>query len=435
MIDATHDPKRRSWVASAEGHAEFPIQNLPLGVFSPAGDARRIGVAIGDQILDLVAVADAGLLKGEAAKDAVYASTLNGLLALGAGPRTALRRRLSDLLDADGTERAKLEPLAKAAFHPAAERELHLPAAIGDYTDFYAGIHHAMNIGRQFRPDNPLLPNYKYVPIGYHGRASSVRASGAEVRRPSGQRKAPDAPAPDFGPCRRLDYEVELGLWVGPGSDLGAGVPIGEALDHIAGITLLNDWSARDLQAWEYQPLGPFLSKSFVTTVSPWLVTLEALAPFRRPQPARPEGDPAPLPYLFDAGDQAAGAFDIEVEVALLSAEARRQGKPADVLSRVQALDLYWTPAQMLAHHASNGCNLNPGDLLGTGTISAPSPGGVGSMMELTVSGREPVRLSTGETRTFLEDGDEVIMTAHCRAPGAAAIGFGECRGRIGPAR
>ena len=435
MKDATHDPKRRSWVASAEGHSEFPIQNLPLGVFSSAGDGRRIGVAIGDEILDLTAVADAGLLKGEAAGDAVYASTLNGLLALGAGPRAALRRRLSDLLDADGTERSKLEPLARTALRRAADCELHLPTAIGDYTDFYAGIHHAVNIGRQFRPDNPLLPNYKYVPIGYHGRASSVRASGAEVRRPSGQRKAPDADAPDFGPCRRLDYEVELGLWVGPGSELGAGVPIDEALDHLAGITLLNDWSARDLQAWEYQPLGPFLSKSFVTTVSPWLVTLEALAPFRRPQLPRPEGDPAPLPYLSSAADQASGAFAIEVEVALLSAEARRQGRSPDVLSRVQALDLYWTAAQMLTHHASNGCNLNPGDLLGTGTISAPAPGGVGSMMELTIGGREPGRLSTGETRAFLEDGDEVIMTAHCHADGAAPIGFGECRGRIGAAR
>ena len=437
MIDETHDLKRRSWVASAEDHLEFPIQNLPLGVFSPPGGRPRIGVAIGDQILDLAAVADAGLLDGDAqsAAQAVRAPSLNALLALGKGPRTALRRRLSALLDADGPSRARLQPLAKRLLHHAADCELHLPAAIGDYTDFYAGIHHAVNIGRQFRPDNPLLPNYKYVPIGYHGRASSVRPSGAEVLRPSGQRKRPEDEAPDFGPSRRLDYEVELGLWIGPGCDLGAGIPIGEAIDHLAGISLLNDWSARDLQAWEYQPLGPFLAKSFVTTISPWLVTLEALGPFRRAPLARPEGDPAPLPYLTSAADQASGAFDIAIEVAIHTAEARRRGLPPERLSRVQALDLYWTPAQLIAHHASNGCNLNPGDLLGTGTISTADPGAVGSMMELSVGGRAPIPLATGETRSFLEDGDEVVMTAQCRREGAAPIGFGECRGRVAPAR
>ena len=307
MPDATHDPMRTSWVASANGHAAFPIQNLPLGVFSPAGAAPRGGVAIGDMILDLAAALEAGLFSG-AARDAAEAAAgpvLNPLLALGAPARRALRQRVSDLLDAQGAERATLERLAGRLLHRAADCAMHLPAAIGDYTDFYAGIHHATTAGRINRPDNPLMPNYKYLPVAYHSRASSVRPSGEDVRRPNGQRKLPEETAPTFGPCRNLDYELELGIWIGPGNPLGQPIPIGEAADHVAGFCLLNDWSARDIQAWEMPPLGPFLAKSLQTSISPWIVTAEALAPFRMAQPPRPAGDPAPLPHLFDAADQA----------------------------------------------------------------------------------------------------------------------------------
>ncbi|HJS85133.1 MAG TPA: fumarylacetoacetase, partial [Acetobacteraceae bacterium] len=316
----------------------------------------------------------------------------------------------------------------------AADCITYMPAQVGDYTDFYAGIHHATNVGRLFRPDAPLMPNYKWVPIGYHGRASSLRPSGTEVRRPSGQRKHPDRPEPSFGPCERLDYELELGVWVGPGNALGAPVPIGEAAGHIAGYCLLNDWSARDLQSWEYQPLGPFMAKSFHTTISPWIVTPEALAPFRAPQPPRPEGDPRPLPYLWDEADQQAGALDLELEVLLLTRAMRERGMAPHRLSVGSALNMYWTPAQMLAHHASNGCNLQPGDLLGTGTISSPTPEGHGSLLEITQGGRAPIRLPSGEERRFLEDGDEVILRAQARRDGFVAIGFGECRGTVAPA-
>jgi fumarylacetoacetase len=432
-LDQTHDPGRRSWVASAEGHPDFPIQNLPLGVFSPPGGngGPRPGVAIGDEILDLAAATAAGLLAGEAGLAAAAAvegpsgpATLNGLLALGAGPRRALRARLSELLAEGSVERARVEPL----LHRAADCALHLPAAIGDYTDFYVGIHHAANVGRLFRPDNPLLPNYKWVPIGYHGRASTVRPSGAPVRRPSGQRKRPEEAAPSFGPCRNLDYELELGVWIGPGNGHGTPVPIGEAAEHVAGYCLLNDWSARDVQAWEYQPLGPFLSKSFHTTVSAWVVTPEALAPFRAAQPSRPEGDPAPLEYLLDEADQRAGALDVELEVLLLTQGMRAAGRPPHRLSLSGTRHMYWTVAQMVAHHTSNGCDLRPGDLLGSGTISAPAREGYGSLLETTAGGREPVALPDGETRAFLEDGDEVLLRARARREGAATIGFGECR-------
>src|SRR5947209_6326372 len=316
-LDFTHDPARRSWVASANGHPDFPIQNLPLGVFAPQGGAPRGGVAIGDEILDLGAGYAAGVFAGDAASAAKAASgpALNPLLALGAGSRRALRARISELLEQGARERAKLEGM----LHAATDCTMLVPSAIADYTDFYVGIHHATNVGKLFRPDNPLLPNYKWVPIGYHGRASSVRVSGTPVRRPKGQRKPPDRVEPDFGTSERLDYELELGVWIGPGSELGDPIAIGEAASHIAGYCLLNDWSARDIQAWEYQPLGPFLSKNFGTTISPWVVTPEALAPFRIAQPARPAGDPAPLPYLLDAADQAAGALDIELEVFLLT--------------------------------------------------------------------------------------------------------------------
>ena len=435
MIDATHDRSRKSWVFSANGHVEFPIQNLPLGIFRPSGEGRRGGVAIGDEILDLDAALDAGLFDGEAAQaaEAAAGAVLNPLLALGAGPRAALRQRVFEILDADAEDAAKMKALAPKLLHKAAECTLELPAEIGDYTDFFAGVHHATNAGKMFRPDNPLLPNYKYVPIAYHGRGSSIRASGAPVRRPEGQRKPADAAVPSFGPCRNLDYELELGIWIGPGNEQGKPIPIAEAGGHVAGFCLLNDWSARDIQAWEYQPLGPFLAKNFATTISPWIVTAEALAPFRKAQTARPEGDPRPLDYLWDAADQREGAVDIAVEALIFTEDMRRRGMAPERLSRGTTMDLYWTPAQMAAHHSSGGCNLNPGDLFGSGTISGATRESFGSLLELTRGGRDPITLGSGETRRFLEDGDEIILRAHARRDGYATIGFGDCVGRIVP--
>jgi fumarylacetoacetase len=429
QIDETHDAKLRSWVASANGHPDFPVQNLPLGVFSPGGGTPRPGVAIGDMVLDLAAAHAAGLLLGEAARaaEAAAGGALNALFALGAGPRRALRARLSELLAEGSAERAKAEP----CLHAAAGCTLHLPARIGDYTDFYVGIHHATNVGKVFRPDNPLLPNYKYVPIGYHGRASSVVPSGTPIHRPNGQRKLPTEAAPSYGPCRNLDYELELGVWIGSGNKLSEPIPISEAAEHVAGFCLLNDWSARDIQAWEYQPLGPFLAKNFGSTISPWVITPEALAPFRTAQPPRPEGDPVPLPYLLDEADQREGGLALELEVLLLTSGLREKGLPPHRLSLSDARHMYWTVAQMVAHHASNGCNLQPGDLLGSGTISAPGTEGFGSLLETTQGGRQPLRLASGEERRFLEDGDEVILRAHARRDGFAPIGFGECRGTI----
>ena len=432
-IDETHDRARQSWVASAQGHPEFPIQNLPLGVFSRSGEKPRGGAAIGDSIFDLKAGLEAGLFSGEAEAAAAAAAgpSLNPLMALGAGPRRALRRRLSHLLAADGAERRKLEGIAARLLAEARECTLHLPAAIGSYTDFFAGIHHARNGGRRRDPDNPLNPNYKYVPVAYHSRASSVRPSGVPVRRPSGQRLAAGATAPGFGPSQKLDYELEIAVWIGPGNELGHPIPIAEAGGHVVGLGLFNDWSARDVQQWESQPLGPFLGKSFGSTVSPWVVTVEALAPFRRPQPPRPEGDPRPLPHLWDEDDQREGAFDIELEALLATEGMRRKGLPPHPMSKSNALDLYWTVAQMVAHHASGGCNLGAGDLFGTGTISGETPQGWGSLMELSEIAGRTAELPSGERRSFLEDGDEVIFRAHCRMPGRAPIGFGECRARI----
>jgi fumarylacetoacetase len=436
MIDETHSVARRSWVASANGHADFPIQNLPFGVFTPGSGAARGGVAIGDEIFDLAAAADLGLFDTQAgpAAEAASGATLNPLFALGRGARVALRRRVSEILDADGPERARIEGLRARLLHRAADCRLELPAAVGDYTDFFAGIHHATNAGKLFRPDNPLLPNYKYVPIGYHGRASSIRPSGANVRRPNGQRKGATEAAPSFGPSRSLDYELELGVWIGPGNELGTPIPIAAAGDHVAGFCLLNDWSARDIQGWEYQPLGPFLGKSFFTTISPWVVTPEALAPFRMAQASRPAGDPPPLPYLLDAADHAAGALDIELEVLLLTADLAAKRLPPHRLSLGNTRHLYWTVAQLVAHHSSGGCNLRAGDLLGTGTISAPTDEGLGSLLEISAGGRRPLTLTSGETRRFLEDGDTVIMRARCRREGFASIGFGECSGTVVPA-
>ena len=433
MIDATHDANRRSWIESANNHSDFPIQNLPFGVFSPNEHEPRGGVAIGDEIFDLKQACEAGLFSGQAARaaEAASAASLNAFFALGAEPRAALRARLSELLDAVGPERARIEKLRDELLHNSSDCRLHLPARIGDYTDFFAGIHHATNAGRLFRPDNPLLPNYKYMPIGYHGRASSIVVSGVEVRRPNGQRKPASEKVPSFGPSRNLDFELELGIWIGSGNEHGAPIPIAEAADHVAGFCLLNDWSARDIQAWEYQPLGPFLAKSFATTISPWVVTPEALAPFRIAQARRPPGDPAPLNYLIDRGDQAGGGFDIQLQVLLSTAEMRSTSLPAHVLAKSNAAHLYWTVAQLITHHTCGGCNLMPGDLVGTGTISAPSPDGLGSLLEISRGGRQPLALPSGETRRFLEDGDEVIMRAHARRDGFAPIGFGECSGRI----
>lgn len=436
MIDATHDPARTSWVTSANGHADFPIQNLPFGIFSPDGEAPRGGVAIGEEILDLGAALALGLLDGAAGDAARAASgaTLNAFFALGAGPRRALRARLVDLLDAHGPARVKVERHAGVLLHRAADCTLGLPAAIGDYTDFYAGISHATNVGKLFRPDNPLLPNYKYVPIGYHGRASSIGASPGAVRRPNGQRKRAEQAEPDFGPSRTLDYELELGIFIGAGNALGTPIPIDAAGSHIAGFCLLNDWSARDIQGWEYQPLGPFLAKNFATTLSPWVVTPEALAPFRIAQPPRPAGDPAPLAYLLDAEDQASGALDLTLEVFIETEAMRAQGLAPHRLSRGSSADLYWTFAQMVTHHASGGCNLQPGDLLGTGTISGPSPESYGSLLELTQGGRLPLALPSGEERRFLEDGDTLIIRGRAARAGFVSIGFGACRGTILPA-
>ncbi|OOW07291.1 fumarylacetoacetase [Pseudomonas sp. MF6396] len=419
----------RSWVEHANGHSDFPLQNLPLGIFSRGSDERRCGVAIGDAILDLDAVLAAGLFDGQArnAVQATRGGALNAYFALGREARVALRERLLELLGADSPHQAALKP----ALYPAAECQLHLPARIGDYTDFYVGIEHAKNVGKLFRPDNPLLPNYKYVPIGYHGRASTIRPSGTDVRRPNGQTLPAGQTEPSFGPCARLDYELELGIWIGQGNAMGDAIPVAQAGEHVAGYCLLNDWSARDIQAWEYQPLGPFLSKSFISTVSPWVVTAEALEPFRCAQPARPEGDPQPLAYLLDPRDQAGGAFDIELEVLLLTERMREQNLPAHRLTLSNTLSMYWTVAQMVAHHSVNGCQLQPGDLFGSGTLSGAKPGQFGSLLEITEGGKVPIELASGEVRRFLEDGDEIILRARCKRDGVASIGFGECRGKI----
>ncbi len=420
-IDETHDPSAASWVTAAQAESDFPVQNLPLGIFSEAKGQRRPGVAIGDFILDLAGAAD---LLDEAWRTDLAQPVLNAWLSRGPGDHRELRCRLFELLT-DERYRDDVE------MHLVAQGEvrMHLPCLIGDYTDFYVGIHHATNVGKQFRPDNPLLPNYKYVPIGYHGRASSVRVSGEPVVRPNGQRKPPDAEVPDYGPSRRLDYELEVGLWIGRGNELGEPIPIGEASEHIAGYCLLNDWSARDLQAWEYQPLGPFLAKNFLTSVTPWVVTAEALAPFRKTMPPRPAGDPHPLPYLDDPGGN---ALDIELEVTLSTQAMRDAGLAPHRLSRGSAgAAMYWSAAQIIAHHSSNGCNLQSGDLIGTGTLSTDSDDGLGSLIEISRGGKQPVALPGGETRSFLEDGDEITLNAWCERDGAARIGFGECSGRV----
>ena len=431
-LDGTHDPGLASWVVSADGHPDFGLTNLPLGVFREAdgAGAPRGGIRIGDEVLDLVALSASGLLTGPAqiGAEAGCGPRLNTLFALGPGPRRALRQQVHRLLSDPG-RRSVVAPLLR----PVQDLDVLLPAAVGDYTDFYVGIHHAVNVGRLFRPDNPLLPNYRWLPIGYHGRASSVRVSGTPVRRPNGQLKSADEPTPGFGATRRLDLELELGVWIGPGNEPGEPVPIGSTADHVAGYCLLNDWSARDIQAWEYQPLGPFLSKSFATTVSAWVVTPEALAPFRMAL-RRPADDPAPLPYLHDDVDQEEGGLDVELEVSLLTAAMRDRGHREVRLTQSSTTHMYWTVAQLIAHHTSGGCDLRPGDLLGTGTLSGADPSSSGSLLELSRGGTQPVELPTGESRTFLEDGDEVVLRARARRTGFRPVGFGECRGTVVPA-
>ncbi len=426
LTDESNDPNRTSWVTGANG-SDFPIQNLPLGIFSEAKGRRRPGVAIGDYVLDLAGIAD---LLDEDWREDLSQPVLNAWLARGSEAQRELRLRLSELLS-DERYRDDVEPQLIGQ----SEVRLHVPCLIGDYTDFYVGIHHATNVGKLFRPDNPLLPNYKYVPIGYHGRASSVRASGEPLIRPNGQRKATDADEPEYGPSGRLDYELELGIWIGRGNDLGSPIPVAEAGDHIAGYCILNDWSARDLQAWEYQPLGPFLAKNFLTSVSPWIVSGQALAPFRKAMPSRRSDDPEPLPYLDDPADRDRGALAIQLEVTLSTDQMRGAGLAPHILSRGSAdAAMYWSAAQIVAHHSSNGCNLQPGDLIGTGTLSTDSDGGLGSLLEIGQGGKQPLQLPTGETRSFLEDGDEITLRAWCEAEGAVRIGFGDCVGRIVPA-
>lgn len=427
MIDETHDPAAGSWVEGANAHPDFPVQNLPLGIFSTESATLRPGTAIGDFVLDLRAAAT--LLRNElpaAVVAALHQTKLNLLFELAPDARLSLRRALFFLL----TDRSR-EAAVRAMLYPAAHCRLHMPLVVRDFTDFFAGIHHARAAGSLFRPDHPLLPNYKYVPVGYHSRASSIRVSGGEVVRPQGQTRAATTDTPLFGPSARLDYEVELGIWVSGRSELGHSVPIEHVNEHIAGFCLLNDWSARDIQAWEYQPLGPFLAKNFATTVSPWIVTAEALAPFRRPQAARPDGDPAPLPYLLGGQDQLSGAFNICIDASLLSQKMREQGCSPLRLGRTTALHLYWTPGQLVAHHTVNGCDLAAGDLLGSGTISGPDDESRGSLLELTRGGRDPIFLTSGEARLFLEDGDTVILTGWADADDFRRIGMGTCEATI----
>jgi fumarylacetoacetase len=419
-----------SWVESAnEPSTDFPLQNLPYGVFRHTQESR-IGIAIGQQVLDLRACAARGLLS-ELQPNAVAAcsqESLNALMSLGPQVWSTLRRQITTLLAADRAD-SQTQARVKPLLIPVRDVEMQLPAQIGDYTDFYASIHHATRVGKLFRPDNPLLPNYKYVPIGYHGRASSIVVSPTDIRRPRGQTKAPTAAEPTFGPSRSLDYELEVGIFVGPGNLLGQSIPIREAEQHIFGLCLVDDWSARDIQSWEYQPLGPFLAKNFATTISPWIVSMEALAPYRVPVGDRPDGDPAPLPYLSSSDSSHAG-INLTLEVFLQSDQMRKAGLEPVQLSKGNLRDLYWSLDQLLTHHASNGCNLRPGDLLATGTISGPEQGSEGCLLEMKHRA-EVLTLPTGETRSFLEDGDQVTFHGYCQAPSLPRIGFGECSGRI----
>lgn len=419
-LNETHDPALRSWVASANAvGSDFPIQNLPFGRFRlSAGEPWRIGVAIGDQVLDLRA---AGLIDH---------ADMDRVLALAPAQRQALRLALSRGLREGSAQRDAWQ----GSLHAMNAVQLGLPCEVGDYTDFYVGIHHATAVGKLFRPDNPLLPNYKWVPIGYHGRSSTLSASGEPFHRPRAQVKGPDAEAPVLQPTARLDFELELGVVIGQGNRMGESISMECAEDHVFGLTLFNDWSARDVQAWEYQPLGPFLSKNFASTVSPWIVTLEALAPYRQAF-TRPETDPQPLPYLSSSANSAKGAFDVQLEVWLQTEAMREAGQAGECISRSNFAEAaYWTVAQMVSHHTANGCALRPGDLFGSGTLSGPKPEQAGSMLELSQGGKQPITLSNGEKRCFLQDGDAITLKGVCAKPGAARIGFGPCSAMVLPA-
>ena len=434
LLNETHDPSLRSWVASANAAGnDFPLQILPFAVFrrKGRGDAFRGGVAIGDQILDLAAATASGAFTGVAATAAQAGAQdkLNALMALGEAAWSALRLALSRALREGSAQQVALQ----GCLVPQPEAEYDVPARIGDYTDFYTSVHHATNIGKQFRPDNPLLPNYKWVPIGYHGRSSSIGISGQAFKRPKGQVKPPDADVPVLKPSARMDIELEMGVFVGQGNALGEPVTMAEAEDHIFGLVLFNDWSARDIQPWEYQPLGPFLAKNFASTVSPWVVTMEALAPFRAPF-SHPEGDPQPLPYLSSAANSAQGGLDIELEALILTDKMRAAGAAPERITRTNYKHAYWTAAQMVTHHTVNGCNLRPGDLLGTGTLSGPTLDQACALIELTTGGKNPIQLANGESRTWLEDGDTIVLRGWCQKEGAARIGFGECVGTVLPA-
>ncbi len=435
-MNETHNPDLRSWLASANDTAtDFPIQNLPFGVFRRRGTQQepRVGVAIGDRVLDIPRCLNAGLIDGTAAEAASFcnAPSLNALMSLAPKWWSALRRGLSRLLSSDSSA-LRTHSLREEMLPAMVQVDLLLPCVIGDYTDFYSSIHHAHNVGSMFRPDNPLLPNYKYVPIAYHGRSSSIVPSGTGIRRPSGQVK--DESGVHFVPTMQLDYELEAGFLVGLGNPLAQPIPVEEAESHIFGMCLVNDWSARDIQAWEYQPLGPFLGKNFATTVSPWVVTLEALEPFRIPACPRPSEDPPPLPYLASPSDEQRGGIDLILEVFIQSSLMKCRGADPLRLGRSRLKDVYWTAAQMVAHHTCNGCNLRPGDLLASGTVSGEGEDARGSLLELTQRGRNPIPLPGGEERAFLQDGDEVVMRGYCEREGFARIGFGECRGRVLPA-
>jgi fumarylacetoacetase len=434
-VNETHDPSLTSWIESANSpDTDFPIQNLPFGVFSRRGESeRRVGVAIGDKIVDIGESLSANLWSGEARDVARWCDrpTLNELMEAPKDSLSKFRARLSELLAGTPGDEAAINPLPPGALVQMSDARMHPPAEIGDYTDFYASIYHATNVGKMFRPDSPLLPNYKYVPIGYHGRASSIVLSGSDVTRPQGQTLPSGSTTPAFGPTEMLDYEAEVGFFVGKGNELGNPIDIEDAEEHVFGVCLVNDWSARDIQSWEYQPLGPFLSKNFATSISPWVVTWEALEPYRIPSFFRPPGDPAPLPYLSSEKDKNEGGIDLVLEVYIRSMMMRESHLRPSRLSAASLADMYWTPAQMLTHHASNGCNLRPGDLFASGTVSGPDPGSQGCMLELTRRGAEPIVLPTGEERKFLHDGDEVIIRGYLRREGAARIGLGECSGLI----
>ena len=436
QVDETHDPARRSWIESANGETDFPIQNLPWGIFRPSGGAPRAGVAIGDRIIDVRAAFEYGWFTGQAAKVAERAGeTLNAIMALGAEPRRAFRQQLSAMLDRAGGDAERARRDAAAILFAADECVLEMPAHIGNFTDFYAGIHHALAAGSLTRPDNPLPRNYKYVPIAYHARASSVCLSGEPVYRPMGQQVEIGGSAVHFGPTQWLDFELELGFFIGGSNARGTPIPIAQAADYLFGAVLLNDWSARDIQFWEADPLGPFLSKNFATTISPWIMTMEALAPFRIAAFERSANDPAPLPYLYDDEDQQAGGIDIDLAVDIRTAAMRATGLTPHRVTRSSSRHLYWTPAQMVAHHTVGGCNLEAGDLIGTGTISGPASDQLASFVELTRAGTQPIDLPDGEVRGFLEDGDEIAISGLCRRDGFAPIGFGPCLTEVEPPR